>query len=74
MSENLTQVDACGLSCPLPVLLTRKAIGGIKKGTIEVKVDSGTARDNVARTGQSAGWTVTVEEEPGGIFRILLNK
>ncbi len=67
-------VDARGLSCPQPVMLARQAIQKLDKGTVEVLVDSGTARENVSRLARNAGWTVTVEEQPEGSYRIVLNK
>ena len=73
MTETKT-VDARGLSCPQPVLLTRRAISGLAEGVVEVLVDSGTSRDNVIRCAQSAGWTVTIQEAPGGDCRLVLRK
>jgi len=67
-------VDARGLSCPQPAMLARQAIQKLGKGTVEVLVDSGTARENVSRLARNAGWIVTVEEQPEGSYRIVLNK
>ena len=74
MNDNIEIVDARGLSCPQPVMLASNAIKKMNKGTIEVLVDSGTGRDNVSRLAKNSGWTVTVEEEPEGNFRIVLKK
>jgi TusA-related sulfurtransferase len=74
MNNNIEIVDARGLSCPQPVMLTSKAIKKLNKGAIEVLVDSGTARDNVSRLGKNFGWAVTVEEQPEGSYRIVLKK
>jgi len=74
MNNNIETVDARGLSCPQPVMLTSKAINKLSKGTIEVLVDSGTSRDNVSRLGKYSGWAVTVEAQPEGIYRIVLKK
>jgi TusA-related sulfurtransferase len=67
-------VDARGLSCPQPVMLARQAINEINQGTVEVLVDSGTARDNVTRLGKKYGWAVTVEDQTEGNYRIVLQK
>jgi tRNA 2-thiouridine synthesizing protein A len=67
-------VDARGLSCPQPVMLANQAIKDINQGTIEVLVDSGTARDNVSRLGKKSGWSVAVEDQTEGNYRILLKK
>ncbi len=73
MSETIT-VDARGLSCPQPVMMAYQAVKKATKGTIEILVDSGTARDNVSRAGKSAGWKVTVEDCPDGSYRVLFKK
>jgi tRNA 2-thiouridine synthesizing protein A len=70
----IIKVDARGLSCPQPVILTRDTIKKLEKGTIEVLVDSGTARDNVTRLAQKSGWKVTLETQPGVSYRLVLSK
>ncbi len=65
-------VDASGLSCPQPVILTRKAIQE-GKFPIRVLVDTGTSRDNVSRMAQSQGCKVTVEAKGDG-FVLTLTK
>jgi tRNA 2-thiouridine synthesizing protein A len=67
-------MDARGLSCPEPVMLTNQAIKKLSKGTIEVLVDSSSARENVSRMAKSSGWEVSVEEQPDGSYRILMKK
>lgn len=51
----MIQLDARGMSCPQPVLVVKKAIGG---GTpdVEVLVDNATAKNNIFRFLQSAGY------------------
>jgi TusA-related sulfurtransferase len=67
------QVDARGLSCPEPVLLTKQAIESIQAGTIEVLVETTTSRDNVTRMATHLGCSVAVEEA-GSDFRLLIRK
>ncbi len=67
-------VDARGLSCPQPALLATQAIKKFGKGTVEVLVDSGTARENVSRLAKNAGWAVNFEEQKDGSTRIVLKK
>lgn len=73
MSQSLT-IDASGLSCPQPVLLTKQAIHQAKQGTIVVLVDSATSRDNCSRVAEKAGWNVAVEDRPEGGYRLVLSK
>ena len=66
-------VDARGLSCPQPVLLSRKAMQQEDPGMIEVLVDTGTSRDNVRRMAQKHGWQVKIQTTEDG-FKLVLNK
>ena len=52
MSES-TIIDARGLSCPEPVLLTQEALRASAGAAFAVIVSSPTARDNVERALQS---------------------
>ncbi len=66
-------VDATGLSCPQPALMTRDALRRQEAGVVEVLVDTSTSRDNVVRVARSAGWEAKVAERAGG-FRVVLSK
>ena len=73
MSE-ITAVDARGLSCPEPAMMAKQAMRKLGSGKIEVLVDSGTSRDNVARIARLGGWTVDVEPVAGEEVRLVLEK
>ena len=62
-------VDARNLSCPQPVVLTRKALEDTD-GVITI-VDNETARENVSRLGKSQGCKVSVEPKEDGIYVTL---
>jgi len=72
--STIDTLDCRGLSCPQPPMLTRQTLGKKEKGIFEVLVDSGTARENVVRVAQGAGWQVTVEEMQDGVFKLVLKK
>jgi tRNA 2-thiouridine synthesizing protein A len=72
--DTIKTINACGLSCPQPALLTHQALSSLTGGTVEVFVDSATARDNVSRTAQKAGWKANIENQPDGSIRIALTK
>ena len=72
--SDVKKVDARGFSCPQPALLARQALNKMDKGTIEVLVDSSTARENVSRLARNSGWNVTVADQPDGSYRIVLQK
>lgn len=53
-----TKVDARGLACPQPVILTRKAMQ--QSDRVQTLVDSETSMTNVSRMAEKAGWQVNV--------------
>ena len=55
-------IDARGLSCPEPVILTKNAFAS-KEAQYEVLVDNPTAKENVSRFAKHQGYQVTVEEK-----------
>lgn len=67
-------VDAGGLSCPQPVLMTLDKIKEIKKGEIIVKVDTDTSKENVSRAAKSQGWEVADVQEKEGGYQLTLKK
>lgn len=67
-------VDARGLNCPQPAMLARQALQKLGKGTLEVLVDSPTARENVSRLARNAGWKVEVQQQPDGSVKLVLSK
>jgi tRNA 2-thiouridine synthesizing protein A len=71
MSE---QVDARGLSCPQPVLLTMEKLRTLTQGELAVLVDTETSRENVTRAAASLGWQVKVVQPEGDEYRIVLEK
>jgi TusA-related sulfurtransferase len=67
-------VDASGLSCPQPVLMTLNKIKALNKGTIEVLVDTDTSKENVSRAAKSQGWEVAEVTESNTGYRLLIRK
>jgi tRNA 2-thiouridine synthesizing protein A len=67
-------VDARGLSCPQPVMLTMQALKKVKEGTVEVLVDSNIALENVSRLAVNSGWKTAVERQTENNIRIVLKK
>ncbi len=58
-------VDARGLSCPQPVILTKKAMEKDDAQRITTVVDNQAALENVTKLAKSQGYDVTVEEKEG---------
>jgi tRNA 2-thiouridine synthesizing protein A len=70
-------VDASGLSCPQPVILTRQALQSVRgdaDSRIQVLVDTATSRDNCSRVAEKEGWKVSVEDCPDGGFKLVLTR
>ncbi|MDY6863067.1 MAG: sulfurtransferase-like selenium metabolism protein YedF [Thermodesulfobacteriota bacterium] len=57
------EIDARGLSCPQPVINTKKALEDFVEGIIRVIVDNPIARDNVKRFAESQECKVEIEEK-----------
>lgn len=56
------KIDARGLSCPQPVLLTYKAIDA-GNDKITVTVDNPTARENIRRMAEGKKMKVSIDED-----------
>jgi len=67
-----TIVDARGLSCPQPVIMSQKAITE-GKFPVEVLVDTVTSRENVRRMAERLGCKVEITEQ-GDEFKLVLTK
>jgi len=63
-------IDARGLACPQPVILTKKALENHEELT--VRVDNIAAVENVKRLAKSQGCQVTVEDEKGNTWSLHL--
>lgn len=70
----ITTVDARGLSCPQPVLMTLDEIKKVDKGEIVILADTDTSKENVSRSATSQGWKVKDVREEGGGYRITISK
>lgn len=69
MSET---VDARGLSCPQPVLMTMETMKKMQRGEMVVLVDTQASRENVSRAAQSQGWEVREIREDGDEFHLYI--
>ena len=67
-------VDAGGLSCPQPVLMTLDKIKEMGKGEIIIKVDTDTSKENVSRAAQSQGWDVADIQENEIGYTLIIKK
>ena len=61
----MIEVDVRGFSCPIPVVMTKKAIEENPGKTIAVLVESAVSKENVSRLAESKGYSVQVEDASG---------
>ena len=66
-------VDARGLSCPQPVMLTKQALDDATGDEVVVLVDTMTQVQNCTRMAETYGWQVSYEEKEG-IFTLTMRK
>ena len=65
-------IDAKGLSCPQPVILTKKALE--QQDKVTVIVDNEPAVENIRRMGTKMGCTFRTDKKDDGTFHIHLSR
>lgn len=68
----MIEIDVRGLSCPIPVVKTKKAIDGNPRELITVLVETAVSKENVSRLAESKGYSVQVEKVAGEEYRLVL--
>ena len=77
MSETPVQtLDVKGAACPIPVVKTAKAMRLMSAGeTLEIlATDPGVEPDMKAWTKQTKNELVSIDQQDGGVFRVLVRK
>ena len=69
-----TTIDARGLSCPQPVLMTLDAIKKTDTSEMTVLLDTEASKENVSRAVESQGWQVFDIKEEGQTYRLEIHK
>jgi selenium metabolism protein YedF len=65
-------IDARGLACPEPVILTKKALDGANE--VVVIADNDEAVENIRRLADKMGCAIDVSRDTDGAFRIRLTR
>lgn len=70
------ELDARGLSCPLPILRTKKALADMTSGQVlkVVATDTGSVKDMAAFANQTGNSLVSQSEQGGEYFFFLAKK
>jgi tRNA 2-thiouridine synthesizing protein A len=69
----MVELDVSGRSCPIPVLMTKRAIENNPSEEIAVLGDTEVSKENVSRLARSRGYVVTEEWREGG-YRLVLRR
>ncbi|MBC2714767.1 MAG: preprotein translocase subunit TatB [Desulfobacteraceae bacterium] len=69
-----TTVDARGLSCPQPVLMTLDELKKTTAAEIVVLVDTEASKENVSRAVESQGWKVLNITEEEDSYRLEIHR
>ncbi|MBR9763988.1 MAG: sulfurtransferase TusA family protein [Rhodobacteraceae bacterium] len=73
--EELTEIDARGLRCPLPVLRAQKALRALPPGALlRLLADDPMARIDLPHFCAEAGHALLSTEEVGSAFRFLIRR
>jgi tRNA 2-thiouridine synthesizing protein A len=67
----MTEIDARGLSCPIPVVKTKAAMDENPKEELTVLLDTEVSKENVSRLAESRSYTIK-EEERSGEYQLTL--
>ncbi|MBR0138922.1 MAG: sulfurtransferase-like selenium metabolism protein YedF [Firmicutes bacterium] len=71
---NTVTVNALGKACPIPVVMTNKALAELAEpGTVKVLVDNETAVQNLSRLAASKNCPSSVEKTEDGNFAVLIS-
>ena len=71
----ITELDACGLKCPLPVLKARRALQGVAPGGLlrVLATDPGAVKD-FAHFCETTGCELVESGQDGEVLRFVLRK
>ena len=67
-------VDARGLSCPQPVLMSLSRMRELEAGELDVLVDNDVSRENVCRAARHEGWELAEVKNEAGDYRLVLRR
>ena len=69
----MVKVNAVGFVCPVPVIMTKKALNEIAEGEVEVLVDNETAKQNLEKLAKELGYEFKSCAVDGN-FQVVINK
>ncbi|WP_321329835.1 sulfurtransferase-like selenium metabolism protein YedF [uncultured Ilyobacter sp.] len=66
-------VDATGKLCPMPIIMTKKALKEIEEGVVETLIDSEISKENLEKMAREMGLSFETTEE-NGIYHVKITK
>ncbi|WP_372713756.1 sulfurtransferase-like selenium metabolism protein YedF [Ilyobacter sp.] len=66
-------VDARGKLCPMPIIMTKKALKEITEGVIETLIDSEISKENLEKMARETGLSFETTEE-NGVYHVKIKK
>ena len=69
----MLEVNAIGLVCPVPVIMTKKALNTIEEGEVSVLVDNETAKENLEKLAKEMGYSYVSSKKDENI-QIIITK
>lgn len=73
-TEATKVLDAKGLACPLPIVKTKKAIGELETGQVEVHTTDKGAKNDLTAWAKSGGHELLKHEEENGVLKFWIKK
>jgi tRNA 2-thiouridine synthesizing protein A len=68
-------LDLCGLKCPMPALMARRAVWGIAPGAqLEVFADDPMAAVDIPHMAHQEGFEIVASTRDGAIIRVTLRR
>ena len=68
----MAEIDLRGLSCPIPVVKTQKAMADHPNEPLVVLVETEVSKENVSRLAKSKGYSVSVDKVAQGEYRLQI--
>lgn len=70
----IKEIDARGLACPKPVILTKKELDQMTGGSVKTIVDNETSRENLSKLANSMALEFSVEDLGGSEYAVTILK
>lgn len=67
----MLEVNAIGLVCPVPVIMTKKALNSIEEGEVSVLVDNETAKENLEKLAKEMGYSYVSSKKDENIQVVI---